>query len=80
MNLWGLVWNYIDDTRHWDYCVEGIYEQDNQKFAILKDREQKLYRLDFSLTEEGFVAADEVVEVKEDFVVTDEIKKVCRGR
>ena len=74
-DLWGLVWNYIDDTRHWDYCVEGIYEQDNQKFAILKDREQKLYRLDFSLTEEGFVAADEVVEVKEDFVVTDEIKK-----
>lgn len=74
-DLWERVYAYIDETNHWEYRIRGIYEQDNQKFAILVDREQRLYRLDFSLTDEGFVAAEEVVEVKEEFVETDEMKK-----
>lgn len=74
-DLWGRLWHEMDDSRHWEYGISGIYEEDNQKFAILRDRDQKLYRLNFSLTEEGLTLADEVVEVKQDFIETDEIKK-----
>lgn len=74
-DLWGKLWHAIDDRDHWEYGIDGIYEEDNQKFAILKDRAQNLYRLDFSLTEDGLTLADEVVEVKQEFTDTDNIKK-----
>lgn len=74
-DLWGRLWHEIDETRHWEYGIEGIYEEDNKKFAILCDRAQKLYRLDFSLTEEGLTVADEVVEVEQEFIETDNMKK-----
>lgn len=74
-DMWGRIWDIIDQKREWDYSIDGVYEEDNQKFAILKSRDQKLYRLDFTLTEEGLVASDEVTEVKQDFVDTDNIKK-----
>lgn len=73
--LWGRLWHEIDETRHWEYGIEGIYEEDNKKFAILRDRAQKLYRLDFSLTEEGLTVADEIVEVEQEFIETDNMKK-----
>ena len=74
-DLWGRLWHEIDETRHWEYGIEGIYEEDNKKFAILRDCAQKLYRLDFSLTEEGLTVADEVVEVEQEFIETDNMKK-----
>lgn len=74
-DLWGRVWEAIRGHDAWDYCIQGIYEEDNQKFAVLIDREQKLYRLDFSLTEEGMVVSDELIEVKQEFTDTDNIKK-----
>jgi hypothetical protein len=74
-DLWGRLWHEIDETRHWEYGVVGIYEEDNKKFAILRDRDMKLYRLDFSLTEDGMTVAEEVVEVKQEFVETDNMKK-----
>ena len=74
-DLWGHVYHAIHEHDVWDYCIQGIYEEDNQKFAVLIDRDQKLYRLDFSLTEEGMTAADELIEVKQEFTDTDNIKK-----
>lgn len=74
-DLWGRVYAVIREHDAWDYCIQGIYEEDNQKFAILIDRDQKLYRLDFSLTEEGMTASDELVEVEQEFTETDNIKK-----
>lgn len=74
-DLWGRVCAAIRKHDAWDYCIQGIYEEDNQKFAILIDRDQKLYRLDFSLTEEGMTASDELTEVKQEFTETDNIKK-----
>ena len=74
-DLWGRVYAVIRKHDAWDYCIQGIYEEDNQKFAILIDRDQKLYRLDFSLTEEGMTASDELVEVEQEFTETDNIKK-----
>lgn len=74
-DLWSRLWAIIDETRHWEYGISGIYEEENKKFAILIDRDKKLYRLDFSLTEDGMTVADEVVEVKQEFTDTDNVKK-----
>lgn len=73
--LWGHVYSAIRDRDAWDYCINGIYEEDNQKFAVLVDRDQKLYRMNFTLTEEGFDYDEELVEVKQEFTDTDNIKK-----
>ena len=74
-DLWGRLWHEIDETRHWEYSIIGIYEEDNKKFAILRDRDMKMYRLDFSLTEDEMTVAEEVVEVKQEFIETDNMKK-----
>lgn len=74
-DLWGKLWRIINEERNWEYGIQGIYEEDNKKFAILSDRDQKLYRLDFSLTEDGLTTADEVVKVKQEFTETDNTKK-----
>ena len=74
-DMWGRLWHEIDETRHWEYNIVGVFEEDNKKFAILRDRDGKLYRLDFSLTEDGMTVADEVIEVKQDFIDTDNIRK-----
>lgn len=79
-DLWGRVYAAIREHDAWDYCIQGIYEEDNQKFAILIDRDQKLYRLDFSLTEEGMTASDELAEVKQEFTETDNIKKFAEPK
>lgn len=74
-DMWGRIRDIIDQKREWDYSISGIYEEDNQKFAILKNHDQNLYRLNFTLTEEGLTASDEVIEVKQDFIDTDNIRK-----
>lgn len=74
-DMWGRLYSAIREARNWEYGIQGIYEEDNKKFAILIDDTKKLYRLDFSLTEDGLTLADEVVEVKQEFTETDNIKK-----
>lgn len=74
-DMWSRLWHEINETRHWEYGVVGIFEEDNKKFAVLRNDNGKLYRLDFNLTEDGMTVADEVVEVKQEFTETDNIKK-----
>lgn len=73
--LWSKLYEAMREARNWEYVIQGIYEEDNKKFAILMDDAKNLYRLDFSLTEDGLTLADEVVEVKQEFTETDNIKK-----
>ena len=74
-DMWGRLYDAINKRQGWEYCICGIYEQDNKKFAILKDRDMDQYRLDFSLTEEGLTIADEIVKVQTEFIETDDVKK-----
>ena len=74
-DMWSRLYTAMREARNWEYGIQGIYEEDNQKFAILIDDAKKLYRLDFSLTEDGLTLADEVVEVKQEFTETDNIKR-----
>lgn len=80
-DMWGRVFDALHDRYpdgDWGsvYRIDGIYEQDNKKFAIIhrKDEDVK-YRLDFSFTEEGLTLADEIVKVEMEIVETDDIKK-----
>lgn len=75
-NLWSALRSAMSD-HSWYYYIDGIYEEDNQKFAIIVDDNDaiKKYRLDFNYTEDGLTVADEITEVKVDFIPTENIKK-----
>ena len=76
-SLWSQIYDYLDHnfSRNDEECcspyrIEGIYEEDNNKFVILQERSSgKYYQLNFSLSEEsGFVANGEMFEVTQTFV------------
>lgn len=75
-NLWSALRSVMND-HSWYYYIDGIYEEDNQKFAIIVDDSDavKKYRLDFNYTEDGLTVADEITEVQVDFVPTENVKK-----
>ena len=77
--LWNAVWNHLSENYPGtDYCsmyrIEGIFEEDGQKFIIVQGHEDmKFYRLDFTLTEEdGFVPSDVFVEVTKSYTPAEE--------
>lgn len=72
-DMWGKVYSAIRSHDAWRYGIEGIYEEDNKKFAVLKDEFGTLYRLDFSLTEEGITVTDKLAEVQKEFIETDKV-------
>lgn len=80
-DMWGKVFDALHDRYpdgEWGsvYRIDGIYEQDNKKFAIIHRKDEDIkYRLDFSLSEEGLTLADEIVKIEMDIVETDEVKK-----
>ena len=78
-NLWSAIYDYLykafpnkgenECLCGSMYRIEGIYEEDGQKFAILQDRANKYFRLDFSLSEvDGFVPGTELIEVTKTYV------------
>lgn len=73
--LWSAIYDYLwQSHRDCEYSVQGIYEDGDQKFVILRNRKDTtLYRLDFSLTEEnGFEPMGEITQVAVDFVPAGE--------
>nr|DAH09517.1 MAG TPA: hypothetical protein [Caudoviricetes sp.] len=66
-SLWDAIWDKMWSLGN--YRIKGVYEESDQKFAIIQDRDNlKLFRLDFQYDEQnGFVPANEVVEVTETF-------------
>ena len=73
--LWEAIYEYIykefglDEDYQLIYTIDGIYEDNNQKFAILRNRKDlTYYRLNFMLTEsEGFLPAESLVQVTPDY-------------
>ncbi len=84
--LWGALYTYLETTFPRDldegemecyrcskYSIDSIWEEGAQKFAILKERANgKLYRLDFSWTEEGFASTGSTIEVEKSYVPVTE--------
>ena len=81
-NLWSGVWDYLhskypsEDGYGSIYRIEGIYEDNGQKFALITkyDGDGK-FRLNFSITEDGFTFDDEITKVVIEIVATDDVRK-----
>ena len=75
-SLWNALYSHLEE-KYPDgencYCsvyrIEGIFEENGQKFAIIQSRaNSKYYRLNFTLTEEtGFMAQDVLIEVTKSY-------------
>ena len=80
-DMWGQMWDVLHEKYPgpdgWGsiYCIEDLFEENGQKFAIIRDAEDVKYRLDFSLTDEGLTTADEITKVEVMIVETDTVKK-----
>ena len=78
--LWSALYSYIENTYPdadgWCsiYRIEGIFEENDQKFAVLQSRSSmKYYRLNFTLSEEGgFVPGETLIEVTKSYVPSEE--------
>ena len=81
--LWGALYTYLETNFPRDlkdgeredcyrcskYSIDSIWEEGTQKFAILKERANgKLYRMNFSYTEEGLASDGATVEVEKSYV------------
>ena len=78
-SLWSAVWDYLANTYPAeDYCsiyrIEGIYEEEGNKFIIVQERESlKYFRINFVYNDEvGFQASEELVEVVQEFVPSNQ--------
>lgn len=75
-SLWSALYDYLISTypdEECKYCsvyrIEGIYEEGDQKFAILQHcSSMEYFRLNFSLTEAGFAVTGELLAVEKEFV------------
>ena len=80
-DMWGKLYDVLHEKYPgpdgWGsiYCIDDLFEENGQKFAIIRNAEDETYRLDFSLTEEGLTIADEITKVEMVIVETDTVKK-----
>lgn len=75
-----LMWTKINDELHvrnydWTWHIDGIFEQDNKKFVIIRNDGGDRFRINFSYTEDGLFMDDEMVKVDIEFIETDDIKR-----
>lgn len=75
-SLWSAVYSALREKSYeYAWCMNGLYEEDNQKFAILKMDSGVLYRVDFKYTEDGVELAEEMTQVAMEFVEKDNVQK-----
>ena len=75
-----LMWTKINDELHarnydWHWYIDGIFEQDNKKFVIIRNDGGDRFRINFRYTEDGLFMDDEMVKVDIEFIETDDIKR-----
>ena len=75
-----LMWAKINDELRarnydWHWYIDGIFEQDNKKFVIIRNDGGDRFRINFSYTEDGLFMDDEMVKVDIEFIETDDIKR-----
>lgn len=68
--LWNALYSFIDTEK---YTIDGVYEDDEATFAVVKDSDNKYYRIDFSLSESNeFSAKEEFVDITESYQPSEE--------
>lgn len=74
-DMWEKVYVALNKKDAYRFYIVGLYEEDNKKFAVIKDSDANIYKVDYSYTEEGLILADEYQKVEVEFVPTDDMKK-----
>lgn len=80
--LWDKLYRTLEEKypRGGEYCgsvygIRGIFEEGTQKFAILTKRdENKMFRMNFTYTEQEFALDDNMVEVQETYVPVESLQ------
>ena len=75
-----LMWTKINNELRarnydWNWYIDGIFEQDNKKFVIIRNDDGDRFRINFSYTEDGLFMDDEMVKIDIEFIETDDIKR-----
>ena len=79
--LWSALYSHIENTypdAQNSFCsiyrIEGIFEENAQKFAVIQNRvDMKYYRLNFTLSDEtGFVPSETLIEVTKSYTPAEE--------
>ena len=93
--LWSALYSYIENTYpqtdkfgYSKYSIDGVFEESDQKFAVLCDSNNKYYRLNFSFSEDqglqvetsltemtDYSASSQFVESEVDVYIADYVKK-----
>ena len=68
--LWNALYSFIDNEK---YTIDGIYKDETTTFAVVKDSDEKYYRVNFSLSESNeFSANEEFEDITESYQVSEE--------
>ena len=93
--LWSALYSYIENTYpqadkfgYSKYSIDGVFEEGDQKFAVLCDSNNKYYRLNFSFSEDqelqvetsltemtDYSASSQFAESEVDVYIADYVKK-----
>ena len=66
--LWTALYSHVEGT----YGIESVCEDGEQKFAVLTDADNKYYRLDFSVAEDGAVTFAAEATLLEEYTPSEE--------
>ena len=66
-SLWTALFDYAGEK----YSIDGVYEDGEQKFAVLKE-EDNYYRLNFSVSEDGSIELEEEVSEMSEYTPAEE--------
>ena len=66
--LWTALYSHVEGT----YGIESVCEDGEQKFAVLTDADNKYYRLDFSVAEDGAITFAAEATLLEEYTPAEE--------
>ena len=66
--LWTALYSHVEGT----YGIESVCEDGEQKFAVLTDADNKYYRLDFSVAEDGAITFAAEATLLEEYTPSEE--------
>lgn len=74
-DMWEKVYAAIEKSVGYRFCINGLYEEDNQKFAIVKSYDGDMARIDYSYTEDGVEIIGEPIGINVEFVPNEKVVK-----
>lgn len=75
-DMWDKLCYVLREKLGYNFYIDGIYEEDNKKFVIVKQYDtRKLARIDFSYTEDGIELIGEPVGVDVEFIPNEKVVK-----